>query len=198
MKMYSYIVRFDRGLAPNPYWGFCTLALCTPNHMGIKPEPGDWIVGFSTLASGNKLINAMMVSESLNFNIYFHDPRFQSKKPIMNEEYQNYCGDNFYEMGSDGKWIQHKNPYHSGENHRVTDTKHPLVFISEHFYYFGNNSVQIPENFHDLILNRQGIKYQFDTNLVEGFLTWLKQNHQPGIHGDPGLKEIKGCDGCSE
>jgi hypothetical protein len=33
-KLRSYIVRVDTGLAPNPFWGFCTLALCTPNHQG--------------------------------------------------------------------------------------------------------------------------------------------------------------------
>lgn len=47
MKLYSYIVKTDKGLAPNPFWGWCTLALCTPNHMGIKANQSDWIVGFT-------------------------------------------------------------------------------------------------------------------------------------------------------
>ena len=31
-----YIAVLDTGLAPNPFWGYCTLAVCTPNHMGIR------------------------------------------------------------------------------------------------------------------------------------------------------------------
>ena len=56
MKLYSYIVKTDKGLAPNPFWSYCTLALCTPNHMGIKADQGDWIVGFTNAARGNKLV----------------------------------------------------------------------------------------------------------------------------------------------
>jgi hypothetical protein len=44
--LYSYIVRQDTGLAPNPFWGWCTLAVCTPNHQGSKAKRGDWVAGF--------------------------------------------------------------------------------------------------------------------------------------------------------
>ena len=30
MKLYSYIVARDFGFAPNPFYGFCTLATCKP------------------------------------------------------------------------------------------------------------------------------------------------------------------------
>jgi Nucleotide modification associated domain 2 len=41
MKVYSYVVRCDTGFAPNPFWGYCTLAACTPNHMGIHIQIED-------------------------------------------------------------------------------------------------------------------------------------------------------------
>ena len=41
VKLYSYIVVHDAGLAPNPFYGWCTLAVCTPNHMGVKVTKGD-------------------------------------------------------------------------------------------------------------------------------------------------------------
>ena len=30
----------DTGFAPNPFWGYCTLAVCTPNHMGVQTSEG--------------------------------------------------------------------------------------------------------------------------------------------------------------
>jgi len=30
MKVYSYIVAYDSGFAPNPFHGICTLACCKP------------------------------------------------------------------------------------------------------------------------------------------------------------------------
>ena len=32
MKLYSHIFTADTGLAPNPFHGYCTSALCTPSH----------------------------------------------------------------------------------------------------------------------------------------------------------------------
>ena len=44
MKLYSYVMIYDTGFAPNPFWGYCTLATCKP---GIRrpAEQGDWIIG---------------------------------------------------------------------------------------------------------------------------------------------------------
>ena len=49
--------------------------------MGIKADQGDWIVGFTNAARGNKLVFAMEVLERIHFNDYFIDVRFQRKKP---------------------------------------------------------------------------------------------------------------------
>lgn len=54
-KLLKYVMTSDSGLAPNPYFGVCSLALCTPNHMNAKLKPGDWIVGHSCKATGHRL-----------------------------------------------------------------------------------------------------------------------------------------------
>ena len=36
MKLLKYVMTSDKGLAPNPYFGVCSLALCTPNHMNAR------------------------------------------------------------------------------------------------------------------------------------------------------------------
>ena len=46
MKICTYTVKRDKGFAPNPFYGYCTLAACTPNHMNAKLKEGDYIVGF--------------------------------------------------------------------------------------------------------------------------------------------------------
>ncbi len=42
--IHSYIVRYDSGFAPNPFYGFCTLATCKPD-IRKHAQVGDWIVG---------------------------------------------------------------------------------------------------------------------------------------------------------
>jgi hypothetical protein len=62
-QLYTYVVKNDTGLAPNPFLGWCTLAVCTPNHQGSKVEPGGWIAGFLDKQHGHKFLYAMEVSE---------------------------------------------------------------------------------------------------------------------------------------
>ena len=143
-KLCSYVIKNDKGLAPNPFWGYCTLALCTPNHMGIKkPDVGDfWICGFSQKKYGNKLIYAMRVDEVLDFDEYYYDKRFSKKKPNINGSWQETVGDNMYYLDKKGDWQQHKTEYHTDSKHKEQDQKYHKVFISDHYYYFGErNSV---------------------------------------------------------
>lgn len=81
-KLYTYVMQHDAGLAPNPFWGFCTLAVCTPNHQGSRTQRGDWIVGVSDKRRGYKLIHVMEVDERVHMNDYFRDERFAAKKPV--------------------------------------------------------------------------------------------------------------------
>ena len=48
MKICLYTVKVDTGFAPNPFYGYCTLTACTPNHMNAKLDKGDYIAGFLT------------------------------------------------------------------------------------------------------------------------------------------------------
>jgi hypothetical protein len=196
MRLYSHILTVDRGLAPNPFWGYCTMAVCAPNHMGIKVHNGDWIIGFSSVARGNRLIYAMQLSlEPLPFKTYFHDPRFINKRPNIEGDWKERCGDNMYYKGEDGNWKQHPTLFHTDQPTIDQDLKHPYVFISEHFYYFGADAVEIPDVYKDLILKRQGCKYNFPSELVKAFVDWLKSNYQLGIHSDPLDKgDLENCD----
>ena len=99
MRLRSYIVRHDKGLAPNPFWDWCTLAVCTPNHQGSRLDVGDWIAGFLEKKRGYKFLYAMEISEILGLDEYFRDPRFSAKKPNLRGSWTKRCGDNFYSGG---------------------------------------------------------------------------------------------------
>lgn len=187
MRLCSYVVVHDTGFAPNPFWGVCTLAACTPNHQGLRLNPGDWIVGHSAVDRGQRLIHAMCVSEVLDFDDYYRDPRFLQKRP-RGHEWPGVAGDNIYHRAEDGRWIQDRNASH-GRGSIEKDTRNPRVFISDHFYYFGGNAIDIPAEFSELIRDRQGCRCNYTEDVAAGFVSWLRESHVPGVHGQPRDRE---------
>jgi len=94
MKLFSYVVEHDRGHAPNPFFGVCTLCRCKYRNSQEKPpnvielaEPGDWVAGTGGAnrrksAGHRKLVYAMRVDEKLTRKQYYSDPRFAVKQPV--------------------------------------------------------------------------------------------------------------------
>ncbi len=184
VRLCSYVVKKDTGLAPNPFGNYCTLAVCTPNHMGICAREGDWFIGTQSVATGSKLIYAMRVSEVLDFDEYYKDPRFQTKKPVVNGTWYQHCGDNMYYRDDSGQWSKLHSVHHRHKKQIDQDLKYPRVFVAEHFYYFGDKAIEIPPKYHKLIWKRQGCKWH-DTDVVLDFLGWLQDNYTAGVHGEP-------------
>ena len=185
VRLCSYVAVYDRGLAPNPFWDYCTMAVCTPNHMGIRLQKRDWIAGFTSAARGNKLLHAMQVSEVLSFDEYYQDPRFSRKKPNVKGPWQEQCGDNMYFLGADRKYKQTQTRFHRSPADRDKDLKHPHVFVAQHFYYFGENARSITEHdFRAIIWPRRGCSCKHSPDLVAELIKWLSK-FEPGIHGNP-------------
>ena len=82
-RIHSYVVRYDSGFAPNPFYGYCTLATCKPS-IRKGADIGDWVVGSGSndrnIRRGGHLVHAMRITEILTFDEYGVDPRFESKK----------------------------------------------------------------------------------------------------------------------
>ncbi len=55
MYIYSYVLRYDDGVAPNPFFGFCTLAVCKPV-IRRKAQVGDWIIGTGSKENVNIML----------------------------------------------------------------------------------------------------------------------------------------------
>jgi Nucleotide modification associated domain 2 len=186
MRLCSYTITNDAGFAPNPFGRFCTLAACTPNHQGIRLSQDDWLVGHATADRGHGLIYAMKVSEILDFDTYYHDPRFEYKKPRFDRTWREVRGDNIYYLVDSSVWKQHRPTlFHGTPQNLAQDTRHPRVFISKHFYYFGAEAPAIPERFCMLIRDRQGCKCSYPEEDIKAFVNWLQASFETGVHADP-------------
>lgn len=187
MKICSHVIKSDAGLAPNPFHGYCTTALCTPSHMNAKLKPGDWLVGNSPRHDGNRLVYAMHIAEVLPMEQYFHDVRFQAKKPNPLGPPDAQCGDNFYFRDGES-WKRLPSRFHNSTEAFLKDLGKNLigrpVFIATDFYYFGADRVPIPPQFASVIRKVQGIQYTHDPEAA-AFVVWLRANYTPGINGRP-------------
>ena len=186
---FSYKIEHDFGLAPNPFWGYCTLAVCKSQiRKNKKLTIGSWIFGLGSrkLNNENHLIYAMEVQEKLTFEEYWSDPRFKLKRPVINGSLKMMYGDNFYYQES-GVWMQ-EDSAHSlsngiNENHMKRDLSGEFVLISQNFFYFGENAIRIPEVFHSGVVcpARNYCSVKLNDNEAQNFVLWLQKNYTAGI-----------------
>ncbi len=197
MRLFSYIVARDFGFAPNPFYGWCTLATCKPE-IRRAAQVGDWVLGTGAKTKygfAGRLIFAMQVSEALDFQSYWMDPRFICKRTIPNGSLKQVYGDNIYSR-TRGRWRQ-ADSHHSLEggrpNHRniARDTKVDRVLIARRFVYFGNNAPLIPKEFRsasrraaDVCCARQGHKVHSE-EVALAFEKWLVSRKKWGLQGMP-------------
>lgn len=190
--LYTYVMKHDSGLAPNPFWGTCSLAVCTPNHQGSRAKRGDWIAGVSDKGRGYKIIYVMEVDERVHMNDYFIDERFAAKKPITDGTAQQRCGDNFYNVDVNGHWIQHPNRYHMGRACLAQDTRNPWVFVARKFWYLGRKAIDMPAEFLPMFGGR-GARVSHPPELVASFKTWVQASLKKGVNALPRDFEGDGC-----
>ena len=201
MNFYSYKVEHDYGLAPNPFGGFCTLAVCKGDiRRNTRLQMGDWVIGTGSRSlehlTGKELIHhliyAMKVEEKTTFDQYWKDNRFQCKKPMVNGSLVQMYGDNFYHRNEETEeWIQEDSAHsleggNCNRSHLERDTKSENVLISEHFYYFGDNAPIIPDEFLEVCSEGRNVKsVSISEEVGNSFVKWLEDNYEQGIHGDP-------------
>ena len=194
-KIYTYKLDRDYGFAPNPFGGYCTLACCKPDVRRLA-IPGDWVIGIGT--SGNKLLGkviyAMIVEETLTFDEYWKDSRFDYKKSIDEGSHKRFYGDNVYSYNKSKKeFVQHKSHHslESGEpnlEHLAVDTKTNKVLIGSKFVYFGRNPKEPPTDI-SIIPKGCSMKFQnycskYTENEIKKIQSWLK-TYDWGFHDIP-------------
>lgn len=196
MRLYSYVVARDFGFAPNPFYGFCTLATCKPD-MRRTAQVGDCVIGTGSKSKGRDghLVFAMFVTEAMTFDQYWADARFAPKRPSLRGSLKQAFGDNIYRHHS-GAWSQENSHHslHDGSANPVNvehDTRTDRVLISDRFVYWGGEGPEIPAKFRDwggldVSLGRQGHRCNFPDELVSEFVNWLGQMGMSGYMGKPG------------
>ena len=178
MKLYSYVVTHDTGFSPNPFWGWCTLANCKPV-IRRTAKVGDWVVGLSTKADGNRLIYAMQVEEIVPYDKYYCDCRFAAKIPDYSTGKVVYKrGDKIYKPLPNGDFQQLQSRHSDGTNEnqetKDKDLKGKNVLISKAFYYFGSRALDLPDILNDLRVGR-GHKSRFSSAIVSAFIGFINR-----------------------
>lgn len=178
-RLFSYVVRYDTGLAPNPFGGYCTLALCKWK-IRLAAQKGDWVVGTGSKSRGmeDRLIYAMLVTEKLDLNDYYTDKRFSKKIPNAD----NIIGDNIYLNG------EQKHSFMHGPGSKKDDLekgKYVLISGRDNYYYFGKNAIEIRSRFPWIIKTGPNYKSNFTDPQIASFVDWLRSKHPPGRHGLP-------------
>lgn len=196
MTLYTYVVRWDHGFAPNPFGGICTLATCKPM-IRKKAEEGDWVVGTGSAekknAAGEKYqgraIFLMQVSKIITFDDYWADPAYLGKRPVMNGSLRQRFGDNIYHR-EDGQWVQadSRHSWNGQANdvnlRRDTGTT-DNVLIGTEFTYWGREAPAIPPRFSSFIIKRPGEGEITDTNAIREFVAWAHSLGGSGRVADP-------------
>lgn len=200
MHLFSYRVEHDFGLAPNPFGGTISFAVCRGDIRSNKfMQIGDWLVGTGSVSMKNegRLIYAMKVEEIISFDEYWNDPRFQYKKPYLKGTLVQMYGDNFYHI-VDERMVQEPSAHSNPDlEQRIKlynkDVKGKRVLLSKTFYYFGDNCPLIPTELQTICSSGRAYKYKKITEeQIKSFVSWLESNYTVGIHGDPcNWKEFK-------
>jgi hypothetical protein len=198
-RIHSYVVRYDSGFAPNPFYSYCTLATCKPS-IRKGANIGDWVVGSGSndrsVRRGGYLVYAMRVTEAMAFDEYSRDPRFESKKPYRNGSRKQSCGDNIYFRVAAGTAWQQRDSFHSrpdgslNPEHVARDTGANRVLISNDFVYFGGEGPEFPDELHDqhgrhLCKTGIGLTTFDDAQLVASLERWIRSLAVSGYQGAP-------------
>jgi len=196
MKLYSYVVARDFGFAPNPFFGFCTMATCKPKirkHAAV----GDWVIGTGakgTYGYRGRLIYAMQVSEVLDFDAYWNDPRFLAKRPNLTGSLKVMYGDNIYRREG-RRWVQ-ADSHHSLPGGRLNranltwDIGVNRLLVATKFVYWGRSAPEIPKKFRSFgrdkfdICSGRGHRV-FNGELPAAFAAWLEHEGKWGVQGEP-------------
>ncbi len=186
MTLYSYTVATDSGFAPNPFYESCTLACCKP---GIRrtAQQGDYVVGIGPKGSGNLLVYAMRVTETVEFDDYWHDSRFRKKRPDIEAGGKQALGDNIYRLDRAGKWLQAPSQHSHGNEQDLEmmrrDISGQKVLIGDDFIYWGGDGPLLPQNLRGLIAERY-YRSRSNDGYIPDFIQWF-ESQQKGLVGLP-------------
>lgn len=188
MVVLSYIIKYDYGFAPNPFWETLTLTLCKSPIRIDAPKLKElhkelWIIGTGSVnvhrSDGSykdysgKLVFAMKVSEVLTLKDYDRycitlNSTLKDKIPKKVADLRIQVGDCVYKYPVKGDSPIQRLGLHCSK-HKEDDLKGKYSLHSDDFYYFGANAVSIPKRFDSLLMAGQGYKKNEDDVFISSF-----------------------------
>lgn len=193
MRAFCYVVEHDKGFAPNPFFGVCSLAACKPLFRQ-KANEGDVILGFGSAKHGiaGQLIYWMLIDEITSFDKYWQDPRFRRKRPQMKGSLMLCYGDNLYHRDPvTGAWIQepsfHSDPPNliNGGNLERDTGRTERVLLARDYAYWGGSGPKLPPELEEFVVRGRGDKCRFPEQACGTLLEWLQKLPDRGICGEP-------------
>ena len=194
VKLYSYVVREDSGFAPNPFYGFSTLAACKPVIRRVA-QVGDWIMGTGSKQKGRDgySVFVMCVSETMTLQEYWEDPRFRRKRPDMtSSNKKKTLGDNIYYKDPDTQLYCQIPSRHScsdgtpDRDRLCHDTSVDRVLISDDYIYWGGEGPLVPEfRAFNVCHVTQSHRSIFPYEVVQDFIIWISDFNERGYRGKP-------------
>ena len=191
--LWSYCIPYDDGAAPNPYWGVCTLAICKPV-IRRNAKVGDWVVGTGSKNApigdvSGFVVYAMRITKKVTMAEYDALTRSQLPNKIPawdNKDRRRRLGDSLYDFEG-GPPIQRVGVHAVGN--RDTDLGGQNVLMSDHFYYFGDHPIELPEDLLPIVKQGQGHKSVSNSAYLDQFIGWIEgRGVKPNvIKGEPQL-----------
>jgi len=196
-NLFSYIVNHDRGFAPNPFFGICTLACCKPK-IRATAQVGDIVVGLAPKRLGHRLVYVMRVTEVVSFDEYWMDSRFKKKKPACRSRNSvRKYGDNIYRALQKGCFLQLPSEHSNDDGtedleKKQRDLSGRNVLVSNEFVYYGAEAIALPKRFSDIVVGRGHKRFPHpgtsvdnsENRLIRGFIKFFERLPR-GIQGTP-------------
>ena len=101
----------------------------------------------------------------------FTKAKLPEKIPVWkNKDPRLRVGDSIYDFSSDSLRIR-KGPHN--KKHSKRDLSGKFALLSEHFYYFGDNPVDLPKHLEGIVCTTQGHQSQKNDKYIDPFQKWL-------------------------
>jgi len=202
IRIFSYVVRSDYGLAPNPFWDILTINVCKPK-IRQTANLGDWVIGTgaknvpkkyggTTNYYAGKLVFAMRITNIMSMESYddYCNKQLIEKIPNPNtNDWRKKVGDCIYNYKIKiGSKPGLRKGMHS-EIFKKNDLSGKNTLLSEEFYYFGNKVIEFPKEFSNIAKQGRGHKIITNHNQILEFINWIRENFQANkLYGQPQLK----------
>jgi len=199
-RLYSYVLRFDDGAAPNPFWETCTLTICKPA-IRRKAQIGDWVIGTGSKNAkcndGNvhdfsdSIVYAMKISDIKTLKDYDKYCKLSLPKKNPNwrtTDWRLRMGDCIYDYSKELKPSIRKSVHNEGNRKR--DLSGLNALLSDNFYYFGEEARPLPADLKKIIKRNQGHRKIENADLISKFKNWIKQFEKNKIYADSQMRSL--------